>query len=185
MNKRSIAEELKLWLMRNRRFEKGDLFVADEITFGGGIADVFSVTKALYVNEFEVKMSYADFQGDAEKTSKWETMRINREAKEEFPDQDIGIGYKLIRKIASPNYFHYVLFGDAEKAIPEIDPDFGIILAKGHQLEDYPYFGFETLRRSKKLHEVKIKEKELFSLLSRYSARMLMMRLDGKIGVPV
>ena len=105
-------------------------------------ADLISFTKAGYMNEFEIKISHADFVKDF---SKRKHQHLRR-----------GGG------IRTPNYFWYVA---PLKAIPVCIPDYAGLILVGENGRYKNQLGLKFIKKPKLLHKVKVPDKGVFAML--------------------
>ena len=128
--------QLGLW----RMFINGSAIVIPNSTIYGWESDLLRVTNAMYVYEFEIKTSRADYRRD-----------FKKERHRHFTET----GYRAPR---GPNYFTYVL----PKGLVEIDevPEWAGLMWWYPREDDLRIWGdrplFETVRKPKKRHGEKI-----------------------------
>jgi len=94
-------------------------------------SDVITVTKANFVNEFEIKLSTADYKKDFEKIERHTILESKSESR--------------------PNYFWFICMPDVTNEVPEYA---GLI----HYLPDQPNWHrrFTEIKRPPRLHSDKI-----------------------------
>lgn len=105
-------------------------------------ADLISVTKANYVNEFEIKISKQDFEKDFGKRKHEFFQRPNK-------------------YMNMPNYFWYVA---PIEAIPICVPDYAGLIEVWEDKKQ-KWIWMEEIRRPKKLHKKKISDNDIHKIL--------------------
>lgn len=109
-------------------------------------ADLISVTKSNYMNEYEIKISLQDFKKDFEKR------------KHQYFKRDLGHA----RNYGTPNYFWYVA---PPKAVPICIPDYaGLIVLEPCNRYGMSYY-LSRVRNAKRLHTNKLSEHGKFKML--------------------
>lgn len=141
-----LSDEINLKLQRELRSRQHD-FVIPNFYFGGFEADVFSVLRSGYTEEYEIKIAKADFKKDFSKTEIAER-RWNKELGKALTIRQGNKKHDLILQGKRTNRFYFVV-PDGLIDIREIPEHAGLIYFKDG-------WRFNYVKPAKLLHKNKI-----------------------------
>lgn len=139
-------------------------YVCSNIKIHGWEMDVLAITEAGIVNEFEVKVSRADFFAD-----------FKKETKHQF-FQGMATGDLSYLKATIPNKFYYAVPKNLV-SVNEVPDYAGLIYFTKYKLKDFPgkeFIEFEYAKKAPYIHKNKAPNEMILKICRALSSRMVL-----------